>query len=103
MKKLIFAALLLSPSVAFAVDAYEIKARDHDCKSISDIIRQHGAVFVRTGFGGRSFRYPPAQCDLGDKYVTVALRDINKERCVLDYACVNDPESFYNRIFHHHR
>ena len=98
MRTMIFAALLLSPSMAFAVEAYEIRSSDHDCSGISAIIRQHKAVFVRAGFGGRSFRYPPASCDLGDKYETVHLRDMNGEMCVLDYACVRDPMSFYNRI-----
>ncbi len=65
---------------------------------IAQMIRQYKAVFVRSGFGGRSFRYPPARCRLGDKRDTISLRDANGRMCVLDYACVYDPDSFYNRI-----
>jgi hypothetical protein len=50
------------------------------------------------GFGGRSFRYPPARCNLGDKYDTARVRDANGKLCLLDYECVYDPQSFYNRI-----
>lgn len=98
MRKLIFAAALLIPSAAFAVDAVEVKARDHSCEELARIISQQHAVFVRVGFGGFSFRSPPAQCNLGDKRDVTTLRDMNGKLCYLDYACVYDPQSFYNRI-----
>jgi hypothetical protein len=99
MRNVILAiAALLLPSAAFAADAVEIKARDHSCAELSKFIRQNHKVFVRIGIGGRSFRYPPAQCRLGDKWATTSLRDRDGKLCVLDYACVYDPDSFYNRI-----
>jgi hypothetical protein len=98
MKNVILAAALLLPSSALAVEAVEVNARAHTCNELVQVIRQNKAVFVRSGFGGRSFRYPPARCRLGDKRDTVSLRDANGRQCVLDYACVYDPESFYNRV-----
>ncbi|MDQ0320238.1 hypothetical protein QO002_002376 [Pararhizobium capsulatum DSM 1112] len=99
MKILIFAVGLLLPSTSFAADALNINARDHDCAAIGKIIRDNKKVFVRTGFGGRSFRYPPARCNLGDMYTTVTVRDAKGQQCVLKYACINDPSSFYNFSF----
>jgi hypothetical protein len=98
MRNVILAAALLMPSAAFAVEAVEINARDHSCAELSQFIRQNKAVFVRIGFGGRSFRYPPAQCRLGDKRSNTSLRDATGKLCVLEYACVYDPQSFYNKF-----
>lgn len=98
MKHLIFAAVLLLPSAASALEAVEVNARDHSCRELAQIIQQKKAVFVRIGIGGRSFRYPPAQCRLGDKYDVARIRAANGEICVLDYECVYDPQSFYNRF-----
>ena len=91
------AVATLLPSAAFALDAIEVKARDHTCDELARIISQNPAVFVRIGIGGRSFRHPPSQCRLGDKWATTSLRDANGKLCTLDYACVYDPESFYNK------
>ena len=96
MKNLLLAATLLLPSPSFAAPATEVNARDHTCNEIVQIIRQNKTVFVRVGIGGRSFRYPPAKCKLGDKRGTTSLRDAAGRQCILDYACVYDPESFYN-------
>lgn len=99
MKNLILAVALLSPTTAFAASAYEINARDYDCAGIRKVIGQHHKVFVRTGLAGRSFRAPPAQCDLGDMYTTVTVRDSKGQQCVLQYACITDPSSFRNFDF----
>ncbi|WP_074062311.1 hypothetical protein [Rhizobium etli] len=96
MKNVILAAALLLPSSGLAAQAVEVNARAHTCSQITQIIRQSKAAFVRTGIGGRSFRYPPARCRLGDKRTIVSLRDANGQMCTLDYACVYDPESPYN-------
>ncbi|NLS03301.1 hypothetical protein HGP14_07955 [Rhizobium sp. P32RR-XVIII] len=98
MKSMILAGALLLPSSALAVEAVEVNARAYSCNQLAQIIRQQKAVFVRVGFGGRSFRYPPARCSLGDKWDTTSLRDADGRLCVLDYACVYDPDSFYNKI-----
>lgn len=98
MRSLILAAALLLPTAAFALDAVEVNARDHPCRELAQIIQQKKAVFVRMGLGGRSFRSPPARCQLGDKYSVARVRAANGEMCVLDYECVYDPQSFYNRI-----
>jgi hypothetical protein len=101
--KILIAALAVAtllPSAALALDAIEVKARDHSCEELAKIIRQNPAVFVRIGIGGRSFRHPPSQCRLGDKWATTSLRDATGKQCVLDYACVYDPESFYNKFPH---
>ncbi|WSH63462.1 hypothetical protein U8Q05_17585 [Rhizobium ruizarguesonis] len=98
MKSVVLAVALLFPSVALAVEAVEVNARDHSCEELAQIIRKDKAVFVRMGLGGRSFRYPPARCNLGDKYDTARVRDGNGKLCLLDYECVYDPQSFYNRI-----
>ncbi|WP_087005354.1 hypothetical protein [Rhizobium sullae] len=98
MRNLILAAVFLLPSAAFAAQTVEVKARDHSCSALAQIIRQNKAVFVRIGIGGRSFRYPPASCRLGDKRSTTSLRDAGGRLCILDYACVYDPDSFYNKI-----
>ncbi|MEZ2128896.1 MULTISPECIES: hypothetical protein [unclassified Sinorhizobium] len=98
MRNLIFAAAFLLPSAALAVQAVEVNARSYTCNQIAQIIRQSKAVFVRIGIGGRSFRYPPARCNPGDKRVTTSFRDATGQLCVLDYACDYDPESIYNRI-----
>jgi hypothetical protein len=95
---LILAAALLLPTAAFALDAIEVNARDHSCRERAQIIQQITDVFVRMGLGGRSFRSPPARCQLGDKYSVARVRAANGEMCVLDYECVYDPQSFYNRI-----
>ncbi|TCL70670.1 hypothetical protein [Rhizobium sp. BK251] len=100
MKNLILAAAFLLPSAVLAAQAVEVDARALTCNQIVQTIRQHKAVFVRTGFGGRSFRYPPSRCSLGDRRVTVSLQDINRKRCTLDYACVGDPNSIYNMSTH---
>ena len=60
MKSIVLAFVLLFPFVALAIDAVEVNARDHTCDELAQIIRKDKAVFVRMGFGGRSFRYPPA-------------------------------------------
>ncbi|TBC58292.1 hypothetical protein [Rhizobium ruizarguesonis] len=73
MKSVVLAVALLFPSVALAVEAVEVNARDHSCEELAQIIRKDKAVFVRMGFGGRSFRYPPARCNLGDKYDTARV------------------------------
>lgn len=98
MKSTVLAVALLFPSAALALEAVEVNARDHSCEELAQIIRKDKAVFVRMGFGGRSFRYPPARCNLGDKYDTARVRDANGKLCLLDYECVYDPQSFYNRI-----
>ncbi|QWW71936.1 hypothetical protein [Rhizobium sp. WYJ-E13] len=98
MRRLILAAAALLPTAAFAVEAVEVNARDHSCRELAQIIQQKKAVFVRMGIGGRSFRYPPARCRLGDKYSVARVRAANGEMCVLDYECVYDPQSFYNRF-----
>jgi hypothetical protein len=98
MKSIIVAVALLFPSVALAVEAVEVNAGDHTCEELAQIIRQDKAVFIRMGIGGRSFRYPPARCNLGDKYDTARIRDAKGKLCVLDYQCVYDPQSFYNRV-----
>ncbi|OWV78440.1 hypothetical protein ATY77_28970 [Rhizobium sp. R634] len=96
MKSLIFALALLLPIPAFAAGVREVKANVHSCGEIAQIIRENKKVFVRVGFGGRSFRFPPAQCGPGDKRVTTSFRDAGGKQCVLDYACVYDPASLYN-------
>ena len=98
MRKLILAAALLLPSATLAAQAVEVNARSYSCSQIAQIIRRDKAVFVRVGFGGRSFRYPPARCFPGDRRGTTSFRDANGQLCVLDYACEYDPTSIYNRI-----
>lgn len=93
---LISAAALLSPSVAFSAAALNVDARSYSCSQISQIIRQNKKVFVRSGFGGSSFRYPPAKCGLGYARTTANFRDATGRQCVLDYACTYDSGSFYN-------
>ena len=99
MKTLIFAVALLFPATGFTADVLNVNARDHDCAAIGKIIRDNKKVFVRTGIGGRSFRYPPARCNLGDMYTTVTVRDAKGQQCVLQYACTTDPSSFRNFSF----
>ncbi|MBB4234287.1 hypothetical protein [Rhizobium esperanzae] len=96
MRSVIFAVALSLPLPAFAAGVMQVKAGDHNCGEIAQIIRENKKVFVRVGFGGRSFRYPPAQCSLGDKRTTTSFRDAAGKQCVLDYACVLDPASSYN-------
>ncbi|MBX4906020.1 MULTISPECIES: hypothetical protein [Rhizobium] len=96
MKSVVFAVALSLSSPALAGGVMEVKASAHSCGEIAQIIRQNKKVFVRVGFGGRSFRYPPAQCSLGDKRSTASFRDAEGRQCVLDYACVYDPASLYN-------
>lgn len=96
MKSVIFALVLLLPLPAFAAGVREVKANEHSCGEIAQIIRENKKVFVRVGFGGRSFRFPPAQCGPGDKRATTSFRDAGGKQCVLDYACVYDPASLYN-------
>jgi len=79
MRRLILAAAVLIPTAAFAVEAVEVNARDHSCRELAQIIQQKKAVFVRMGIGGRSFRYPPARCRLGDKYSVARVRAANGE------------------------
>jgi hypothetical protein len=98
MRSLIVAAAVLLPTAVFAVEVVEVNARDHSCRELAQIIQQKKAVFIRMGIGGRSFRYPPVQCRLGDKYSVARLRAANGQMCVLDYECVYDPQSFYNRF-----
>ncbi|NLS07090.1 hypothetical protein HGP14_27710 [Rhizobium sp. P32RR-XVIII] len=99
MKSVILAAAFLLPSSALAVEAVNVNSGAYTCNELAQIIRQQKAVFVRVGFGGRSFRYPPARCRLGDKRDTTSLRDANGKMCILDYACVYDPASSYNWSF----
>lgn len=96
MKSVIFAVALSLPLPAFAAGVMEVKAKEHSCGEIAQIIRENKKVFVRAGFGGRSFRYPPAQCGPGDKRSMTGFRDAEGKQCVLDYACVYDPASLYN-------
>jgi len=96
MRTVIFMVALSLPLPAFAASAVEVKAGDHSCGELAQIIRQNKKVFVRVGLGGRSFRYPPAQCDMGDKRSTTSVGDAEGRTCVLDYACVFDPASPYN-------
>ena len=96
MRSVIFAVALSLPLPAFAADAITVKASEHSCSELTQIIRQNKKVFVRVGFGGRSFRYPPAQCSAGDKRTTTSLRDAQGKQCILDYSCVFDPASPYN-------
>ncbi len=91
MKKMIFALTMSLPAAASAADALNIKARDHSCGELEQIIRQEKKVFVRSGIGGQSFRYPPARCNLGDMHVTARLKDANGKLCLLNYACVTNP------------
>jgi hypothetical protein len=92
----ILAAVFLIPSAAVAAESLKVDGRTHTCSELAQIIRQNKSVFVRVGIGGRSFRYPPAKCKLGEKRGTTNLRDANGKQCVLDYACVHDSQSFYN-------
>jgi hypothetical protein len=89
-------AALLLPSAAFSAGALNVDARSYTCSQISQIIRQNKKVFVRSGFGGSSFRYPPAKCGLGYARTTASFRDATGKQCVLDYACTYDSGSFYN-------
>ncbi|CCM76420.1 conserved exported hypothetical protein [Rhizobium mesoamericanum STM3625] len=90
------AAALLLASAAFSAGALNVDARSYTCSQISQIIRQNKKVFVRSGFGGSSFRYPPAKCGLGYARTNASFRDATGRQCVLDYACVYDGGSFYN-------
>lgn len=99
MKKLLLAIVSLLPSAVFAAEAVNVNARDHSCAELGQIIRGNPKVFVRTGLGGRSFRHPPARCNLGDMYTTVSVKDANGKMCVLQYACITDPASFRNFSF----
>ena len=92
----ILAATLVLPSAAFSAAALNVDARSSTCSQISQIIRQNKKVFVRSGFGGSSFRYPPAKCGLGYARTTASFRDAAGKQCVLDYACAYDSGSFYN-------
>jgi methionine synthase II (cobalamin-independent) len=96
MKNMVLAAALLLSSASFAGAVTQINAREHTCAEIAQIIRQEKKLFVRVGIGGRSFRYPPAKCGPGDKRDTTNLPDATGKQCVLDYACVYDPQSLYN-------
>jgi hypothetical protein len=96
MRNVILAAAVLLPLAAFGAETVKVDARAHTCNELAQIIRQSNKVFVRVGIGGRSFRYPPAKCSLGDKRSTTNLRDSKGKQCILDYACVYDPSSFYN-------
>lgn len=98
MKNVVLAIALLLPSATLAAEAVEVNAGDHSCAELRRVIQQQKRVFVRMGFGGRSFRYPPARCNLGDKYDSARVRDADGKICLLDYQCVYDPQSFYNRI-----
>ncbi|KQV32466.1 hypothetical protein ASC97_02460 [Rhizobium sp. Root1203] len=95
-KGVILAAAFLMPSAVFAAEALKVDGRAHTCSELAQIIRQNKSVFVRVGIGGRSFRYPPAKCKLGEKRDTTNFRDAAGKQCVLDYACVYDSQSFYN-------
>ncbi len=96
MKNMVLAAALLLSSASFAGAVTQINAREHTCAEITQIIRQEKKLFVRVGIGGRSFRYPPAKCGPGDKRDTTNLQDATGKQCILDYACVYDPQSLYN-------
>ncbi|SCB57494.1 hypothetical protein GA0061105_102487 [Rhizobium aethiopicum] len=96
MKTVIFVLVLSLPLPVFAAGAVEIRAGEHRCGELAQIIRQNKKVFVRVGLGGHSFRYPPAQCGMGDKRTSTSVRDAEGRACVLDYACVFDPASPYN-------
>lgn len=98
MKCVVMVLALLLPSAVLAAETVEVNARDHSCAELRRVIQQEKRVFVRMGFGGRSFRYPPARCNLGDKYDTARVKDADGKICILDYECVYDPQSFYNRI-----
>lgn len=98
MKALVLCAGLLVSFSAFAsVDfetagnTIELRASEHTCAEMAHAIRYYGKVFIRMGFGGRSFRYPPYTCGVGEKYASIFFRDMNHQGCTLDYACVNDP------------
>ncbi|MDQ0322449.1 hypothetical protein QO002_004655 [Pararhizobium capsulatum DSM 1112] len=86
MKAVIFAVAPLLPSTGFAADALKVNARDHDCAAISKIIRDNKKEFVSTGFGGRSFRYPPARCNLG-----VCIRPLARAMRKSSSAYLNTP------------
>ena len=96
MRSIILIVALSLPLPAFAAGVKEVKASEHSCSELAEIIRQNKKVFVRVGFGGRSFRYPPAQCSMGDKRTGTSFRDAQGKQCILDYACVFDPASPYN-------
>ncbi|RDJ08859.1 hypothetical protein [Rhizobium grahamii] len=92
----ILTTAFLMPSTAFSAAALNVDARSYTCTQVSQIIRQNKKVFVRSGFGGSSFRYPPAKCGLGYARTTASFRDAAGKQCVLDYACTYDSGSFYN-------
>jgi hypothetical protein len=92
----VLAAALMLPSAAWSAGALNVDARAYTCSQISQIIRQSKKVFVRSGFGGSSFRYPPAKCGLGYARTTANFRDKTGKQCALDYACTYDSGSFYN-------
>ncbi|OWV83561.1 hypothetical protein ATY81_20150 [Rhizobium sp. R72] len=92
----LLAVTLVLPSTALSAGALNVDARAYTCSQISQIIRQNKKVFVRSGFGGSSFRYPPAKCGLGYARTTASFRDKTGKQCVLDYACTYDGGSFYN-------
>ncbi|KQV64456.1 hypothetical protein [Rhizobium sp. Root1220] len=96
MRYLVLAVVCLLPTATLAAGPVKVDAKDYSCSQLAQIIRQSKKVYVRLGFGGRNFRYPPAQCGPGDKLSTASLRDRTGQRCLLDYACVNDPMSMYN-------
>ena len=96
MRCLVLAVACLLPTVSLAAGPVKVDAKDYSCAQLAQIIRQSKKVYVRLGFGGRNFRYPPARCGPGDKLSTASLRDSTGRQCLLDYACVNDPMSMYN-------
>ncbi|MBY5400678.1 hypothetical protein [Rhizobium leguminosarum] len=96
MRSVILVVALSLPLPVFGAGVMNVKASEHSCSELAQIIRQNKKVFVRMGFGGRSFRYPPAQCSMGDKRTTTSLRDGEGKQCILDYSCVFDPASPYN-------
>ncbi|MBY2922800.1 hypothetical protein [Rhizobium leguminosarum] len=88
MRSVIFVVALSLPLPAFAAAVMNVKASEHSCSELTQMIRQNKKVFVRVGFGGRS--------SMGDKRTTTSLRDAGGKQCILDYACVFDPASPYN-------
>lgn len=91
MRSVILVVALSLPLPAFGAGVMNVKASEHSCSELTQIIRQNKKVFVRVGFGGRSFRYPPAQCSMGDKRTTTSLRDAGESSASLIIPASSTP------------
>lgn len=95
MRSVILVVALSLPLPAFGAGVMNVKASEHSCSELTQIIRQNKrSLFASVSAAAVSvIHLPSAAWVISAPRLVCAMRG---KQCILDYSCVFDPASPYN-------